>query len=130
VVDELWRRHLKATGQASTQDFPLLTSEHLHDFETRVPPISAQIRAARGLLNWSTRGLADAASISPTSVKRVEIHGETSVHRDSLEAIVQALREQGVKFTRAPDGSLGVAQTSSRMSAPVSGEARGYSSRR
>jgi hypothetical protein len=82
----------------------------------------------RGLLNWSTRELADAANISPTSVKRMEIHGETSVRRDSLDAIVLAFGEQGVKFTRAPDGSLGVAQTSSRRGALVSDKVRNHSS--
>jgi GAF domain-containing protein len=130
VVDELWLHHLEASGQADTQPLPLDTREASLKFDTWIAPTSAQIRAARGLLNWSTRELADAANISPTSVKRVEIHGETSVRRDSLEAIVLAFQEQGVKFTRASDGTLGVAQTLPRRSAPVSDEARDHSSSR
>lgn len=114
VVDELWLHHLEVTGQANTQPLPSDPREPPLDFETWIAPTSAQIRAARGLLNWSTRELADAANISPTSVKRVEIHGETSARRDSLDAIVLAFREQGVKFTRGPDGSLGVTLTSSK----------------
>jgi hypothetical protein len=39
-------------------------------------------------------------------------------------------REQGVKFTREPDGSLDVAQISSEKSAPVSDEARDHPSRK
>jgi GAF domain-containing protein len=101
VVDELWLHHLEATGQAATQDFPIHTLEQFHDFETRVAPTGAQIRAARGLLNWSARELADAANISPTSIKRIEVMGETSVRRDSLDAVQKAFGERGVKFTRA-----------------------------
>lgn len=130
VVDELWLHHLEVSGQADTQPLPTDTREGSLDFDTWIAPTSAQIRAARGLLNWSTRELADAANISPTSVKRVEIHGETSVRRDSLEAIVLAFQEHGVKFTRAPDGTLGVAQRSPKRSAPVSDEARDHSSLR
>ncbi len=114
VVDELWLHHLEVTGQANTQPLPSDPREPSLDFETWIAPTSAQIRAARGLLNWSTRELADAANISPTSVKRMEIHGETSVRRDSVDAVVLAFQEHGVKFTRAPDGSLGVTLTSSR----------------
>jgi hypothetical protein len=128
VVDELWLHHLEVSGQAETQPLPSDLKEPSLDFDTWVAPTSAQIRAARGLLNWSTRELADAANISPTSVKRVEIHGESSVRRDSLDAIVLAFEEQGVKLTRASDGTLGVIQTSSRRSA--SDEARDRSSYR
>jgi len=53
---------------------------------------------------------------------------EFSVRRDSLDAVVLAFLEQGVKFTRALDGSLGVTQTSSTRSAPGSVEARDRSS--
>ncbi|WP_052003073.1 hypothetical protein [Microvirga sp. BSC39] len=95
AVDELWLHHLEASGQADTQPLPLDIREASLDFETWITPTSAQIRAARGLLNWSTRELADAANISPTSVKRVVIHGETSGRRDSLEAIVLAFRSRG-----------------------------------
>ncbi|MBD2750638.1 GAF domain-containing protein [Microvirga sp. BT688] len=116
VVDELWLHHLEISGQAATQPLPSDLKEPSLDFDTWIAPTSAQIRAAWGLLNWSTRELAGAANISPTSVKRVEIHGESSVRRDSLDAIVLAFREQGVKFTRASDGTLGVTQTSSRRS--------------
>jgi hypothetical protein len=130
VVDELWLHHLEDSGQADMQPLPSDTREPSLDFDTWIAPTGAQIRAARELLNWSTRELADAANISPTSVKRVEIHGETSVRRDSLEAIVLAFREQGVNFTRAPDGTLGVTQTSSGLSVPVSDEARDHSSSR
>jgi hypothetical protein len=125
VVDELWLQYLDVSGQADTHPLPSDPRDPCLDFDTWVAPTSAQIRAARGLLNWSTRELAHAANISPTSVKRMEIHGETSVRRDSLDAIVLAFGEQGVKFTRAPDGTLGVALTSSRSDTPASHGARG-----
>jgi len=76
VVDELWLHHREVSDKADTQPLPSVTREPSLDFDTWIAPTSAQIRAARGLLNWSTRELADAANISPTLVKRMEIQGK------------------------------------------------------
>jgi|UPI0004B8B9DC hypothetical protein len=128
VIDELWLHHLSVSGQAEIQWLPSEAREQPFEFETWIPPTSAQIRAARGLLNWSIRELADAANISPASVKRMEISGELSVRRSSVEAVVRAFEEYGIKFTREPDGSLWVGQSSRLMRIPASEEVREYSS--
>jgi hypothetical protein len=128
VIDELWLHHLSVSGQAEIEWLPSEAREQPFEFETWIPPTSAQIRAARGLLNWSIRELADAANISPASVKRMEISGELSVRRSSVEAVVRAFEEYGIKFTREPDGSLWVGQSSRLMRIPASEEVREYSS--
>jgi hypothetical protein len=128
VIDELWIHHLETSGQADSQWTPSETREQPLAFETWIPPTSAQIRAARGLLNWSIGELADAANISPASVKRMEISGELSVRRSSVEAVVRAFEEYGVKFSREPDGSLWVGQKSRLMRIPACEEVREYSS--
>jgi len=128
VIDELWLHHLETSGQAETQLFASETREQPLDFESWILPTSAQIRAARGLLNWSIRELADAASISPASVKRMEISGELSARRTSVEAVVRAFEDHGVQFTREPGGSIAVVKRSRLLSARTSEEVRDYSS--
>ncbi|WP_162820517.1 GAF domain-containing protein [Microvirga calopogonii] len=112
VVDEIWLHHLEVSGQVETQFHASGSMDQSLDFETWILPTSAQIRAARGLLNWSIRELAEAASISPASVKRMEISGELSVRRTSVDAVVRAFEQHGVQFTREPDGTVGVARRS------------------
>jgi hypothetical protein len=112
VVDEIWLHHLDVSGHVETQFHTSGTTDQSLDFETWILPTSAQIRAARGLLNWSIRELAEAANISPASVKRMEISGELSVRRSSVDAVVRAFEQHGVQFTREPDGAVGVARKS------------------
>jgi hypothetical protein len=128
VIDEFWLHHLETSGQAETQLLASETREQPLDFESWILLTSAQIRAARGLLNWSIREPADAAGISPASVKRMEIPGELSVRRISVEAVVRAFEEHGVQFTREPDGSIGVIKRFCLLSAQTSEGARDYSS--
>lgn len=112
VVDEIWLHHLEVSGHVETQFHASGLMDQALDFETLILPTSAQIRAARGLLNWSIRELAEASSISPASVKRMEISGELSVRRTSVDAVVRAFEQHGVQFTREPDGTVGVARRS------------------
>jgi transcriptional regulator with XRE-family HTH domain len=56
-----------------------------------------QIRAARVLLGWSQRQLADRAVVSVSTVKLIEralVHPRT----DTVEAIERALERGGVQF--------------------------------
>lgn len=59
----------------------------------------AQLRAARGLLNWSRKELARAAGIAPETVKNIE-EGRFRPQEATTEAIIRAFRERQVEFIR------------------------------
>ncbi len=65
---------------------------------------SAQIRAARGLLNWTVRDLAAKAGVHRNTITRMEADQVT--HGPTIAAIVRALEEGGVEFTS--NGQAGV----------------------
>jgi DNA-binding XRE family transcriptional regulator len=58
---------------------------------------AAQLRAARGLLDWTRTDLAKAAGISPETVKNIE-HGTFRPQEQTADAIVRCFREQHVEF--------------------------------
>jgi transcriptional regulator with XRE-family HTH domain len=61
---------------------------------------SEQIRAARALLRWEQKELAEASKVSLPSVKRLEtIPGELAAQVRTVEALRQALEAAGVEFT-------------------------------
>ncbi|MDP9126981.1 MAG: helix-turn-helix transcriptional regulator [Pseudomonadota bacterium] len=59
---------------------------------------AAQLRAARGLLDWTRSDLAKAANISPETVKNIE-HGTFRPQEQTAEAIVKAFGAYDVQFT-------------------------------
>src|SRR5580698_7491597 len=59
---------------------------------------AAQLRAARGLLDWTRADLAKAANISPETVKNIE-HGTFKPQENTAEAIVRAFAVHDVAFT-------------------------------
>jgi transcriptional regulator with XRE-family HTH domain len=60
---------------------------------------SAQIRAARALLNWSARELSERSGVSQSSIHRAErAKARPSMHEKSLAAIKAALEQYGVEF--------------------------------
>jgi transcriptional regulator with XRE-family HTH domain len=60
---------------------------------------SAQIRAARAMLNWSARELAQRSGVSQSSIHRAERgDGRPSMHEHSLAAIKAAVERCGVAF--------------------------------
>lgn len=61
---------------------------------------SAQLRAARGLLNWTVRDLSAAAGVHRNTVTRIET-GETT-SGNAIVAIKKTLEAAGVVFL--PDG--------------------------
>lgn len=69
-----------------------------------------QIRAARGLLGWSQTQLADAASRSLPTIKRLEREhdGGAAVSGDVREAVQRALEKAGVEFIPENGGGAGV----------------------
>lgn len=70
---------------------------------------SAQIRAARGLLDWSRRELAEKSGVGFSSLLRLEsFEGIPSSNVKTLEALKKAFEEAGVEFTGTPDSQAGV----------------------
>lgn len=59
---------------------------------------AAQLRAARGLVDWTRNELAKAANISPETVKNIE-HGIFRPQEETAERIVRTFKAQGVEFT-------------------------------
>ena len=59
---------------------------------------SARIRAARGLLNWTVRDLAERAGVHRNTVSNIET-GAYAGAPETLEAIRRAFEKAGVEFT-------------------------------
>ncbi len=59
-----------------------------------------QVRAARGLLDWSQLELADKADLSVLTIKRMEKNA-SAASVSSLSAVVAALRERGSEVSSA-----------------------------
>ena len=66
---------------------------------------AAQVRAARGLINWSQRQLAEAAAVGLSTIADFE-RGKRSPIGNNLSAIQRALETAGVEFTNG--GAPGV----------------------
>ena len=60
--------------------------------------IGAQIKAARGLLNWSVRELGKKAGVHWNTVSAIEL-GKSGGRPETLKAIQKALERGGVEFT-------------------------------
>jgi predicted transcriptional regulator len=70
---------------------------------------SEQVRAARMLLRWEQKDLAEASGVSLPSIKRLETQpGELGAHHRTIEAIVHALEKAGVEFIPENGGGVGV----------------------
>lgn len=86
--------------------------------ETKVWPVTsdveqvltgAQIRAARGIVNWSVRELSEAARVSSSTIRRLEESNDAPHSpEDSLGPIRTALEGAGVEFLFPPTGKPGV----------------------
>jgi len=70
---------------------------------------SAQIRAARGILNWSRKDLAEHSGVSFASMMRLEsFKGVPASNFKTLESIKQAFEKAGVEFIGTPESGAGV----------------------
>ena len=70
----------------------------------------AQIRAARALLNWNQKQLAEASGIATVTIKNIE-RGASDPRMSSVQAIKLALEKAGVVFLddrQNRDGGPGV----------------------
>ncbi len=69
----------------------------------------AQIRAARGIVNWSVRELSEAAHVSSSTIRRLEeLNDAPNSTEDALNPIRAALEGAGVEFLFPPTGKPGV----------------------
>jgi transcriptional regulator with XRE-family HTH domain len=70
---------------------------------------SCQIRAARALINWSGRELADKSGIGVATIRRMELaDGVPSSNAQNLELIQKTLEGLGVEFVGSPEDRPGV----------------------
>jgi len=70
---------------------------------------SELIRAARALLRWEQRQLAEASSVSLPTIKRLEAKpGLLVAHGSTMAAIRAALERAGIQFIEENGGGAGV----------------------
>ncbi len=70
---------------------------------------SEQVRAARMLLRWEQKDLAERSGVSLPTIKRLETRpGELQAHQPTIAAIRQALESAGVEFIPENGGGPGV----------------------
>ena len=70
---------------------------------------SEQIRAARALLRWEQRDLAQASGVSLPSVKRLETRpGDLAAQERTIVQLRKALEKAGVEFIAENGGGAGV----------------------
>jgi len=70
---------------------------------------SEQIRAARALLRWEQKTLANASNVSLPSIKRLEGKpGPLGAHQPTEDALRRALEGAGVEFIPENGGGAGV----------------------
>ena len=75
----------------------------------QIPLTSELIRAARALLRWDQRHLAETSSVSLPTIKRLESKpGLLVAHASTLAALTRGLEEAGVEFIPENGGGQGV----------------------
>jgi PAS domain S-box-containing protein len=67
----------------------------------------AQLRAARALINWSVRDLAEHSSVSQATIRRLEEFDRMAGDR-AVPVLTAALEKYGVEFLFPPDGNPAV----------------------
>ena len=70
---------------------------------------SAQIRAARAMLDWSREQLSDNSSVGISALMRLEsAEGVPSGNIKTFEAVQKAFEKAGIEFTGSPGHCAGV----------------------
>jgi predicted transcriptional regulator len=70
---------------------------------------SEVIRAARALLRWEQRDLANVSSVSLPTIKRLESKaGTLGAHTSTVSALMNALEAAGIEFIGENGGGPGV----------------------
>jgi transcriptional regulator with XRE-family HTH domain len=74
-----------------------------------LPLTSEQLRAARALLRWEQRNLAEASGVSLPTVKRLETQpGELAAQERTVVELRKALETAGIEFIAENGGGAGV----------------------
>lgn len=68
---------------------------------------AAQIRAARGFLNWSAQDLAQHSGVSFSTIRRMELSVAT-VRPESVNTVQATFEKYGLTFIRNADGGLSI----------------------
>ena len=75
---------------------------------------SAQIRAARGMLDWTRTDLAEKSGVGFSSMQRLEsANGVPGAQFKTLEAIKEAFEKAGIEFIGTQEDGAGVRWKSS-----------------
>ncbi|MCJ8142174.1 helix-turn-helix transcriptional regulator [Ancylobacter sp. A5.8] len=70
---------------------------------------SDQIRAARALLKWDQKALAQASKVSLATIKRLEpLSGPITANAVTIDALRRALEAAGIEFIPENGGGAGV----------------------
>jgi len=70
---------------------------------------ASHIRAARAILRWSAKQLAEAAGLSLPTIQRMEaVEGVPSSYSRNLQKVQRALEDAGVAFINENGGGPGV----------------------
>jgi predicted transcriptional regulator len=74
------------------------------------PPLTSElIRAARALLRWEQRDLAEESSVSLPTIKRLESKpGILGAHDSTVNALQRALENAGIEFIEENGGGPGL----------------------
>lgn len=68
-----------------------------------------QIRSARHALRWSVSDLAQEASVSISTIKRIEVEdGIPTATKNNLHALKYALETAGIEFIGSPEDAPGI----------------------
>jgi len=69
----------------------------------------AQLRAARGLIGWSSRELAERSGVSAPTIQRIESgKGSQNIQPRTIEDLIKTFDEAGIEFIGTPDDQPGV----------------------
>ena len=68
----------------------------------------AQIRGARGMLDWSMADLARSARLSVSKIKRMEMAAAQPISDSAFNAVRSALEAAGLRFLSGDGGGEGV----------------------
>ena len=70
---------------------------------------SGQIRAARALLKWTGKELAEASGVAFSTLMRLEVgEGVPGAQAKTLEAIQKAFEKADIEFIGTPESGAGV----------------------
>ena len=92
--------HIADDANCVTRDARHVNAIYITCDANRIMLTSDQIRAARALVRWSARELAERAGVSLPTIQRIEAaEGLPSTSVKTLDAVRRALEEAGVEFT-------------------------------